>query len=398
METLLTVIQLPFVILAAILSLYLVVLTVAAVTASNRAHPAFPDKRRFAFIIPAHNEEKVLEHTLRSIQSVNYPPDLYDVIVIADNCSDKTAEIALRNGAVVFERIDDKIKGKGAALNWIFTQIHDRLPRYDGLVFVDGDSIVSENFLEEMNTSLHEGQLVIQASDLVLDNSTSWRVQLALIALALVNHVRPLGKSRLGLTTTLKGNGMCFAGEVISQISWDERSLTEDLDMGLELARRGIIVQFNPRAAVHSIMPTTSAGALTQRMRWEGGKFHSMLTTTPGLLKAAWKQRNITLLDAALETVLPPLVLFLLIALLCAMLNGILTWGLGLNTEVLFWGWIGVIGCLLFHCFAGALVARIHPKHLIALLYVPWFMAWKVWVYLKMLGQRGPKEWIRTAR
>lgn len=397
-EVLLIAVQSPLLVMGALLAFYLLVITLAPffIRRGKKVEPG--SKKKFAIIIPAHNEEKVIEGTIRSARKIAYPEELFDIIVVADNCTDETAKVALANGAIVFERHDTTKRGKGYALNWIIPQVMDRLPKYDACVFVDADSVLSTNFLAEMNSSLHEGHRIIQSSDLVLDNSNQWRVQLMLIAFALQNYVRPLGKSCLGFSTPLKGNGMCFSSEVLRMMKWDEASLGEDLDMGLDLVRRGEKIHFNPRAVVHAIMPTHAASAATQRIRWEGGRFSTMRHRVPAVLRDAWKRKSLYILEAAIDAAYPPLAILLLGSSVFAGMNWVLL-QIGIQSSpVMFWSWLAVIVMILLHCVLGMVLARVHPRNLLAFLYVPRYFLWKIGVYFSMLFGKSTKTWVRTER
>jgi 1,2-diacylglycerol 3-beta-glucosyltransferase len=386
-DIVLGILQTPFLVLALFLSLYLLILTLAPLIIPKRKQPPPQGRKKFAIIVPAHNEEKVIEKTLRSALQVAYPKNLFDVIVVADNCTDQTAKIALKCGAIVFQRFDTSRRGKGFALNWIIPQVLERLPApgYDACVFVDADSVMMPKFLEEMNVSLHAGHRVIQSSDLVLDNSNSWRVQLMLVAFALQNYVRQLGKSRLGFSILLKGNGMCFAADVLRTMKWDEASLGEDLDMGVELIRRGEKIHFNP-------------DAVTQRIRWEGGRFASMKSRVPLVLKEALKKRSIVLFEAAIDAAFPPLAILLLGSSLFVVLNGLLLSSGWITSTLIFWGWVSVIAMMSAHCILGLILARVGIRNLLALLYVPRYLVWKLGVYLSMLAGKASKGWVRTER
>lgn len=399
-EIVITILQAPLLVIALCLSLYLLLLTIVPfiVSAGPKRRPT--DRKKFAIIIPAHNEEKVIEKTLRSVFRVDYPKELYDVIVVADNCTDQTAKIALECGAIVFQRVDAARRGKGYALNWVTPQVLERLPApgYDACVFMDADSIMMPAFLEEMNRSLHEGHRIIQSSDLVLDNSTSWRVQLILIAFALQNYVRLLGKSRLGLSVLLKGNGMCFDASLLRTVKWDESSLGEDLDMGVDLIRRGEKIHFNPDAVVYALMPEQASSATTQRMRWEGGRFASLRRRVPKLLREAWKKKSIDLLEAAVDAAFPPLAVLLFGAGTFVAINALLiTAGIVTGTLML-WGWLCVLLTIALHCVLGLIIARVRFRNLVALLYVPRYLVWKLRVYFAMLLGKTEKGWIRTER
>lgn len=400
MEIVINILQVPLLILALFLATYLLILTVAPFIVPRRKKMTPQDRKKFAIIIPAHNEEKVIEKTIRSVQHVSYPKELFDVIVVADNCTDATARISLACGAIVFQRNDTARRGKGFALNWIIPQVLERLPApgYDACVFIDADSVMMPEFLEEMNISLHEGHRVVQSSDLVLDNSNSWRVQLMLIAFALQNYVKQLGKSRLGFSILLKGNGMCFASDVLRTMKWDEGSLGEDLDMGVDLIRHGERVHFNPDAVVYALMPEHASSAATQRIRWEGGRFASIKHRVPIVLKEAFKKRSLVLLEAAVDAAFPPLAIILLVAALFLGANGLLL-ALGiLNSTLAAWGWAAVMIMVALHCVLGLILARVSLRNLLALLYVPRYLVWKLRVYVSMMAGRAGKGWVRTER
>lgn len=400
METIILLLQIPVLAVALLLSFYLVVLTVAPLIVPRPRKHVAGRYRKFAIVIPAHNEEKVIEGTLRSVNNISYPREMFDVIVVADNCTDQTAKIALASGAIVFQRFDPQHAGKGYALNWIIPQILERLPApgYDACVFIDADTVVSENFLEEMNNALDRGHRIIQARDLVYDNSNSWRVQLMLVAFLLQNYVRPLGKARLGFSVPLKGNGMCFSTDVLRTMKWDETSLGEDLDMALELIRRGEKIHFHPDPVVYALMPEDASSARTQRVRWEGGRFVSMRTRVPRVVQEAWKRKSLYMLEAALDAAFPPLALLLIGAMAFLFLNVMLTEFGFVSSSWILWGWGLVLAFMALHVVLGLMISRPSLKSLLAFLYVPRYLVWKVGVYLSMLMGRTQKAWIRTQR
>ena len=136
---------------------YLTALSILALFARERRTISGPRQRRFAVVVPAHNEELSIARTLESLLSIDYPQDSYDVIVVADNCTDATAAIARAAGAKVYERSDITLRGKGYALRWCFDAILNQQPSYDGIVVIDADSVASVNFLSVMNFYLDRG-------------------------------------------------------------------------------------------------------------------------------------------------------------------------------------------------------------------------------------------------
>ena len=117
---------------------------------------------KFMAIIPAHNEEAVVADLIESLKKQDYPKELYDIYVIADNCTDKTAEVAKQAGAIVYQRFDETKKTKGFALNWFLKQKIEEDANYDAFCIFDADNIVDVNFLKNMNKKLCQGEDVVQ--------------------------------------------------------------------------------------------------------------------------------------------------------------------------------------------------------------------------------------------
>lgn len=116
----------------------------------------------FALVVAAHNEEKVISGIIDSLNRLDYPKELYDIFVIADNCTDNTARIARQCGAQVFERMDAEKRGKGYALEWMFNKLFSMKKQYDSVAVFDADNLVSKNFLSEINNKFLDGYKVVQ--------------------------------------------------------------------------------------------------------------------------------------------------------------------------------------------------------------------------------------------
>ena len=146
-----------------LLTAYLLVLTVAAFFARRSGPPVVEPTRRFAILVPAHDEEALIGRLLSSLNQLEYPRDLFDVCVVADNCRDSTATRAAASGARVYERFDLEQQSKGFALRWLLEQLRAEGQTYDAFVVLDADSVVPSNFLRAMNSRLAAGSQVIQA-------------------------------------------------------------------------------------------------------------------------------------------------------------------------------------------------------------------------------------------
>jgi cellulose synthase/poly-beta-1,6-N-acetylglucosamine synthase-like glycosyltransferase len=380
---------------------YLLILSVASLFASQEGSNDKPEKS-FAVVIPAHNEELVLESAIDSVQCVDYPRGLYDLIVVADNCTDRTADIARTLDAAVYERHDLHNRGKGYALNWVIKRLcsGEGRKRYDAFVFIDADTLMAPNFLLEMNTKLKGGERVIQARYSVLDPGASWQTSLRNLGLTMGGFIKPLGKSYLGLPVGLLGNGMCFTKEVICSMGWPAFSLTEDREYSLELLCQGIPIAFAPQAVVYAQMPVSSRQALIQDLRHERGRLELAWHYGPKLFLQGIQRRRLSLLVSPIELLIPPTSLLVGVSFLFLALNASfwLWTGRSAQTLVLLLAWLGVVLGQGFYLFIGLLSVPAQFRTCLALLYAPVYMAWKLRAYIQAIFGVNAGRWVRTER
>jgi hypothetical protein len=349
----------------------------------------------FAILIPAHNEELMLNNLLNSLSTLAYPKDRYTVYIVADNCTDRTADLARAAGWVyVYERFDEIRRGKGYALNWFLQQLEDKEVIHDAYVVLDADSVVEPTFLQVMNRGLTLGARALQANNTVLNISESPSTALRLIALTLMNHVRPLGRNGLRASATLTGNGMCLSRSLLMTYPWRAFAIAEDYQYYLTLVQHGERVQYMPEAIVRSHMPVTFSSMRTQDVRWEASDH-----TQPAwriafeLFKSGLQLRSFVCYEAIVELLTPPL--SLLVSLCCiTLLLALLVWSLpGALFGLLLSG-----GLALYVSTAFYLLRPPHEIYL-ACLHAPQFMAWKLWVFFVVRrSKKHTAEWIRTSR
>jgi 1,2-diacylglycerol 3-beta-glucosyltransferase len=371
---------------------YLLLLTGAALFAARttRLRSDAPSSR-FVLMVPAHNEEVLLPQLLENLQALDYPQELYRVHVVADNCVDRTAELGRIGGAVVHERADAVLRGKGYALEWLLERIWASQEPHDAIVILDADSVVSANFLKVMDTRLARGERVIQAYYAVQQPEGAWSVGLRAVALMLLHYLRPLGRMVLGGSSGLKGNGMVFAAEIVRTHRWSA-ALTEDIEYHMELILAGERVSFAPDAVVWAEMPDSLGAAQSQNERWEKGRMEMIQRFVPRLLGEALRRRSFLLFDAAVEQLIPPFSvlagLSVLFALGAVLLPGFVTLALA---------GIIILGQIIY-VFSGLVLARAPRAIYLALLFAPVFVLWKLWLYVRLLLGLKPKNWVRTAR
>ena len=262
--------------------------------------------KRFAVFIPAHNEEIVIENIVDNLKQLNYPKDSYDVYVIADNCTDNTAAAARAAGANVLERTDDKRRGKGYALQWAFEKVlYDEDSEYDAAVIFDADNLVSKNFLKEMNNKLCDGQKVIQGYIDSKNPGDSWITASYSIAFWSSNRLFQCARSFLGMSCEIGGTGFCMDVGVLKQIGWNATCLVEDLEFTMKLMLNNIKVAWAHGAIVYDEKPLTLAQSWRQRRRWMQGFADVCSRYFVRLFKKGIRDRNAALIDCALYTLQP---------------------------------------------------------------------------------------------
>lgn len=353
--------------------------------------------RKFAIVVPAHNEEKIITKTIYSLSGLIYPKRNYEVFVIADNCTDNTAKVASTLGVTVLERTNKDKTGKGYALRWAFDKILAKKDSFDAIIVVDADSLISGNYLEVMNYYLEQGSRVIQSSDLVLPNPGNWSIEATRIGFLLYNYVKPLGRKVLNLNMGLRGNGMCFSVAVLREVPWKAWSLIEDVEYGLLLLLKGEKIHFAPEATVLAQMPVEAKNAESQRSRWEIGRYGIIKTYTIKFLVEAIKKRSVSFFDVFLDLITPPFVNIMLMTMGILTL-AILLWLLGLQPalHILLWGLLVIIGIAYF--FLGLYVSGADKNLYKSLLRIPYYIFWKMKLYLNVFRKGKTKEWIRTER
>ena len=366
----------------------------AAIRDHNNSLLTFRDQERptIAVLIPAHNEALEIETTLQGVLSQIQPGD--SVVVIADNCQDETAEIAAQTGATVIERNNTKQKGKGYALDYGCQFLAKDPP--DVVVILDADCSIEPKTIERIGYQAQQTQRSIQALYLMKPSvQDSPEDFISAFAFLIKNLVRPKGLTNLGKPCLLTGSGMAIPWSAIKQIQLANGNIAEDLQLGLDLAIAGYPPQFCGEAKVLSRLPKKSSAKKSQRTRWEHGYLQIMIDQIPRLLKISWKNQRSDLLFLALEISVPPL--SLLVILWALVLAFTLLGGFLLNVwlPAQFMLILGVILTLSIFSSWSKFGSDIIPLQ--NLLYVPFYLLWKIPLYLKFLIS-PQQEWIRTER
>lgn len=252
-----------------------------------------PEKpyNKFAIVISAHDEEKVIKNLLDSLNSQNYPKDKFDIFLIADNCTDNTAKIAAELGANVYERFDPERKSKGYALNWFFDQFIKKYNHsdYDLITVIDSDNVMDENYLLEMNKRYNYGDRVIigyrigkNPSATIWSNANSlfWIMQKRG-----VDHPRYMSGRSL---TSVGGTGFAFAYDIIEKQGWKTQSLTEDLEFTMDVNLKGETITYSREAKFYDEQPEDMISTIKQRWRWSYGLRELLEMKSGPLLKSVF--------------------------------------------------------------------------------------------------------------
>lgn len=346
-----------------------------------------------AVLIPAHNEEAGITKTIKAILVQLREGDR--LVVIADNCSDSTADMARRSGAEVIERKSETQRGKGFALAVGIEHLCAAPP--DVVVIIDADTPPAPGALASVVRTAADHQLPVQALYLMASpREATAKSAISAFAFCLKNQARPLGAQSFGIPSHLTGTGMAFPWGIIRQARLATGNIVEDMQLGIDLAIAGYPAKLCPDALVTGTLPDASSAATTQRTRWEHGHLQMILQNVPKLLWQAIRQRRLELIGLALDLAVPPLAL-----LVSAWAVVTLAAGVGLAA--------GLISPLPLQ-LAGASGALLAASILLAwarfarsilpfatLLAVPLYIAWKIPLYGAFLFRRQ-RDWVRTAR
>ncbi len=348
--------------------------------------------KRFAVLIPAHNEEVIIEKAIQSWHQMDYPKDLMWIHVIADNCTDSTASLAQRLGVRVLERHDLQHRGKGQALAWAL-QIID-LSAIDAVVIVDADTTVDKAFLSVMNDRFVAGARVVQGYDGVMNPYESAMTCLMQVTNVMKNLLFNYAKSKVGLSVHLMGTGMCIGTDVLKTVGWRAFSIGEDIEQSAFLAKAGIHVEFDPRAHVFAQEASSLGQAYTQRVRWSAGRMQ-LFGTGARLLYEGVRTGNLQLADSGLTFLLPNYAMLANLSI-----GGLLLVSMvGMPGRHMLLVWFTLL--LVAQCaylFMGLVTTRPTPMMVWSLAFAPVFLIWKLMVDLISLVKLNESTWVRTRR
>ncbi len=371
------------------------VLSVPALFLGKKAGEELTTCNTFGIIIPAHNEELLIGDLVKSIRKSDYPAELYEIFVVADNCTDRTAQIAREAGATCRERSDPIKQGKPYALNWLISQLN--LDAFDAYVIIDADTLVARNFLSSMNISLTEGKKVIQGYFGVMNPDENWLTRLSILPGILKYKLHFPGKNLLGLSCPLAGNGMCFSSEIFKKYGWNAYSIVENWEYYVMLTLEGYVVVSNENAVIYSQVAKSLKTGENQRIRWSKGRLQVLLHYFGRLAAGGFRSGDLNKFDALVELMRPSYAIFfgwsVIYLLLCLFLHFSYAY-----SSFFVWMAVVVFAVQLLYFFSGLIIQRAPLKTWLALGMIPFYILWKMAITLKGLLSYGERKWVKTER
>ena len=272
---------------------------------------------RFMAIIPAHNEEAVVGNLIESLKNQSYNKELYDIYVIADNCTDRTAQIARDAGAIVYERFDPEKKTKGFALDWFLQQKIKEDAPYDAFCVFDADNIVDKDFIKNMNKKLCQGEDVVQGYRDIKNPTDSWITAGYALFYWTMHRFYHLARYNVGLSPLLNGTGFMVRFDVIKPDGWKTVTLTEDIEFSLQRIIKGKRLGWATDAIVYDEQPVGFKQSWSQRSRWTVGHMQCIKEYTKSLAKAIKENKSMMNVDGFLYIVgsIPMFVLTIILLL-----------------------------------------------------------------------------------
>ncbi len=347
---------------------------------------------RLLFLVPAHDEELLIESCVRSLKALRYPASKFAIVVVADNCGDRTAALAGQAGATCLQRRDPAHPGKPQAIAWALERLP--LPDYDAVVIVDADTVVDAEFASQLAAAGPLSGKAVQGYFDVSNPAESPLTTMAtVLAAAMHRFAYPL-KRRAGLNVPLVGNGMAVGARILQRHGWQAFSICEDWEMYAWLTERGVRTECAPDARVYSQEARTLDQSATQRQRWTAGKLTVLGRLGPRLLRSAQigiRQK----LDAIAELSAPGPALHLGLVVLFGVVAAALhppaarTLVVALAASL-----VRPAG----YTIAALTVRSDRARTLRAFAFLPLYVLWRVGAAARALSMVGVKPWIRTAR
>lgn len=351
-----------------------------------------PNRTRFLFLLPAHNEELLLGRCLESFEKLEYPSDRMDVVVVADNCTDRTAEIATQAGVQCLERDMPELRGKPHAIAWALERL--QLRDFDALVIIDGDTVVDPRYATEMSRVVDLRHKAAQSYNGISNPQENSLTRMAsILSAAYYRFMYPL-RQRAGINPPLTGAGMCVGAAVLERRGWSAFSLSEDVEMYVQLTLEGVQIECVPAARVYAREAASLDASASQRQRWRAGR----LTVLGRVGREVMTRGGVPLrqrLDLLSELATPGPAVHLGLA---ALLGPVVWLFPGGGAQWIAWALLASLVRPITYTTL-AVAGDPHPINAVkAFLFLPGYTVWRLMTEIAAVANVGDKPWIRTKR
>lgn len=311
----------------------------------------------FLFVIHLRNKEQEIIKTLYSIYGLVYPANLFKLLVIADNCPEKTVEVVRKFGAIVLECNYTQGKGRQAIHQWAFEQINHWEKKHDAVVIIKPGGLISGNFLEVMNRYFQGGSDVLQSSSFKVNEADTWRLKFSRTVWLIYNHINSLGRKRMGLGTRLMKNGMCFKTRLLKKNDIELAQIIENSDDSLPLLMKGVRIDFAPEAVVWSTSYDSYFEVNLYKRKQESSQFQMAKKYLRHFVNRFIINKSFQDFDTIVGLLTPSLATQLIVTGGMVILNGVF-WTLGSISATLFWLWLTLFAMLAIYMLIGVITDR----------------------------------------
>ncbi len=368
--------------------LYQGIYVIIGLLKSKQVSPARKN-HSYGIVISARNEAGVIGNLIQSIKGQTYPAELIDIYVVADNCTDNTAEVARQFGANVYERFNNQLVGKGYALDWLFRQIKDNHceKKYDAYIIFDADNVIAPTFVEEMNKVYDQGYRIITSYRNSKNYGNNWIS--AGYSLWFLREAKFLNnpRMRIGSSCAVSGTGFLVDADIFEKNGgWVHHLLTEDIEFTTDCIVNGEKIGYCEKAVLYDEQPEKFYQSYIQRLRWSKGFYQVFGKYGLKLIKGIFKG-NFSCYDM-LMTLMPAMLLTLFSSILnaiavpvCILTRSIYTFSLLktlVQTFLSFYGIFFVLGAITtiterkqIHCSLWKKVLYMFTFPIFMLTYVP---------------------------
>lgn len=374
---------------------YYVFLAVTYFVTADRAKALAPRTRRYLLFIPAHNEEAMIGRLLASLKRVDYPDGGFETCVIADNCTDSTAGIARRYNAKVLERDDESRKGKGFAIEWALRQVD--LDAFDAVVIADADNLIDPGFFHGLDEVLEGGSRAVQCNNCLANSGETAFTKIIHLSRTINNELYHHAKYRIGLSSYLMGNGMCFTTQLLKEHPWETGTMAEDYEYYAKLVKCDEVVGFAAGSRLYHQESRGLRHASKQRLRWSAGRFQVARRYGMGLFRKGLKERSCRIVDASFPLVLPNLSLMVNMTAVALALALVMHHFYPVPFVVY---WLMLLIAMEMAYFASGIYLTRMPicTFLRAIGLAPLFLVWKGCIDVLGISGRKTGQWGRSGR